>query len=371
MHKIYSIEFFKYSIFVVDRKKIMEGKMSGGRYAIRGFYLQALISIFEVVRDKRWVSLEMEPKQDKIDITIQFEDKSIKVIQVKSTVNSFQRGSIKNIMELIIKAQPNATHYEVILIGEINADQEYYSNISNFKDSLSLPEEIDVTTKKINIKNIPLNIDAIEESIIKHLEEYLSFLGYELKVEALKLINRSLVAESLLSSIKKGKFYKETFEDNLVNIAELFYENDKADTSTILSNISTKGIKRYKKIIVIRKIVLISTIFFLINTLTKFFIDGLTLFEFVGIVGLVCLIILTILFFKSSDNKFRKMEEEDFEEYSKNMDSAENHICKIIVTNKSEYRLHKKEVSSEIVFYNLTGKIIKYFEGEIHFYYGK
>lgn len=345
--------------------------MSGGSYAIRGFYLQALISVFEMVKDNRWTSLEMEPEQDKIDITVRFEDKSIKVIQVKSTINIFQKGSIKNIMESIINAQPEASHYEVVLIGEINAEHDHFGNSSNFKDTLSLLEGIDITTKTINIKNIPLNVDAIEENVKKHLEEYLSYLGYEINAEALKLLNKSLVAESLLSSIKKGKLYKEIFEDNLVNVSELFYEGqDKTDEFSVIDNISIEGMKRFKKIKLIRRVALILSIFFALNPFVKFFIEGLTLLDIIGTGGLVCFIVGVILFFKSSDSKFRKMQEEDFEEYNKNIDSAKNHICKITVSNKVEYKGNKKEGNSEIVIYNLSDKIINYIEGKIHFYYG-
>lgn len=59
----------------------------GGRYGSRGYYLQALISVLESVTDNKWTSIQVEPDNEKIDIEIEFKDKSTKVIQVKSCQN--------------------------------------------------------------------------------------------------------------------------------------------------------------------------------------------------------------------------------------------------------------------------------------------
>ena len=70
----------------------------------------------------------------------------------------------------------------------------------------------------------------------------------------------------------------------------------------------------------------------MINPIIKFVNGNLTKLDILGISVFIGVIIGIILFFKISDNKFRELENEDFEEYKKNTDNVENEICKISVT---------------------------------------
>lgn len=338
--------------------------MSGGSDAIRGFYLQAWISIFEMVKDTKWTSIEMEPKQDKIDISINFENKNVKVIQVKSSINNFDKSKIKKVLESLIDANPNAVYYEVVLIGETNVDLESLIN------DVYCEKGIDKLIKNINIKVIPLNIEKIEEDVKLRLQEYLDYLGYDMKAEALSLINKSLVLDSLIYAIKKDKYYRENFDDKLIELSELMYSANQDNNMPLSINISEKGIRRYKKIKFIRRISLTLAIFLFINPFIKLYIEGLTDLDIICSIGLFCILIGVVLFFKRSDSKFREIEEEEIEEYLKNEGSAENNIVRINVRNKTEYENNKKQVYSKINIENKTKEKIEHIEGKIQFRHG-
>ena len=108
----------------------------------------------------------------------------------------------------------------------------------------------------------------------------------------------------------------------------------------------------------------------MINPIIKFVNGNLTKLDILGISVFIGVIIGIILFFKISDNKFRELENEDFEEYKKNTDNVENEICKISVIDNVDYHYNRREVHSNITFYNLTSHSIEYVEGEVQFYYG-
>lgn len=338
--------------------------MSGGSDAIRGFYLQAWISIFEMVKDTKWTSIEMEPKQDKIDISVNFANKNIKVIQVKSSKNNFIKSKIKKALEFIIDANPNAVYYEVVLIGKTNVDLESLINDVYYEKG------IDKLIKNINIKVIPLNIEKIEEDVKMRLQEYLDYLGYDMKAEALNLINKSLVSDSLIRAIKKDKYYRENFDDNLISFAEVVYSANQDNNIHPSINISDKGYRRYKKIKFIRRISLALVIFLCINPFIKLYMDGLTYLDAICSIWVVCLLIGVVLFFKRSDNKFREIEEDEIEEYQKNDGFAENNILRIDVRNRTEYENNKKQVYSKICIENKTKEKIEYIEGKIQFKHG-
>lgn len=335
--------------------------MSGGSDAIRGFYLQTWISIFEMVKDTKWTSIEMEPKQDKIDILVNFENKNIKVIQVKSSINNFHKSKIKEVLESLIDANPNAVYYQVVLIGETNADLESLIN------DVCYQKIIDKSVKNINIKVIPLNIEKIEEDVKTQLQEYMDYLGYDMKADALSLINKSLVSDSLIHSIKKDKYYRENFDDNLILLSELIYSANQDNNMPVSINISEKGIRHYKKIKFIKRIAIALAIFLCINPFIKLYIEGLTYLDTMCSIGLVCILLGVVLFFKRSDNKFRECEEDEIEEYLKNDGCAENNILRINVMNRTEYENNKKQVYSRIYIENKTKEKIEYIEGKIQF----
>jgi len=344
----------------------------GGRYGSRGYYLQGLISVFESVKDNKWTSIQVEPEQEKIDIIIEFKDKSTKAIQVKSTINNFSGTLIKQTLEEIINANNTVSHYEVVLIGNLNDNAKKIMSEIDFTKELTLDKDIDITKKSISIINKPLDLEVLTSEVKQHLNKYLSHLGYEVKPYAVKVLKDSLVGENLLFSTNGNKLLRENFEDNLIAFADLLAKRpqDYSEDSQIDNNISEKAKRIYKRNKFIRITSLLVTIFLLINPIIKFVNGNLTKLDILGISVFIGVIIGIILFFKISDNKFRELENEDFEEYKKNTDNVENEICKISVIDNVDYNYNRREVHSNITFYNLTSHSIEYVEGEVQFYYG-
>lgn len=331
--------------------------MDGGSTAIRGFYLQTWVDIFEMIKDTNWVYIEMEPKEDKIDIYIFFEDERIKVIQVKSTKNYFYDKNIRNILRSMIDASLNATYYELVLIGNTNA------NTDKIIEDIYIEKEINKLEQILNIRIVPFNIEEIEKSIEIKLQEYLENLGYELQGEALKVIHKFLISDALLYAIKKDRYYRKDFDEKLLVICELIPEKD----YRYEVNISAAGFKHYKKTMFIRKVLVVLTIFLSVNPLIKLYLEGLTIIDIVCISEVILFLVFGIMFFKKSDDKFRKKEEKELEEYASNKGVAENDVLKICVNNETEYENMKRQEYIVIRLKNKTKDSIKYIEGKIQF----
>ncbi|MBH1941109.1 hypothetical protein I5677_09420 [Mobilitalea sibirica] len=346
--------------------------MHGGRYGSRGYYLQGLVSVFESVKDNKWTSIQVEPEQEKIDIIIEFKDKSTKAIQVKSTKNTFSETLIKQTLEAIINANKTVSHYEVILIGDLNENAKKFMNNIEFNRELNLDKDINISKKNISIKNMPLDIEMLTVEVKQHLNRYLDHLGYEVKPYGVKVLNDSLIGESLLFSTDGSKLLRENFEDNLITFAELLTKDSEDNNSDnqVSNIISEKAMKIYKRNKLIRKVSLLFTIFLLINPIIKLYDDALTKLDILGIGIFASLIIGIIFLFKISDSKFRELEDKESEAYKKNTNDVKNEICKIKVIDNVDYKNNRREVYSQIILNNLTGHIIDYVEGEVEFYHG-
>lgn len=346
--------------------------MHGGRYGSRGYYLQGLVSVFESVKDNKWTSVEVEPRQEKIDIVIDFKDKSSKAIQVKSTKNTFSKAIIKKSLEDLINANNQVSYYELVLIGELDEGAKAFKDIIDFSKDLLLDEGIDIYEKNISIKNMPLDIELLTVEVKQHLYKYLSYLGYQIDSHALKILNDSLVGESFLYSTNGKKLLRENFEDNLIEFAELLTKNAQDENLRSPSDhiVSEKAMKLYKRKKWTPKIALTLSIVFSINVIMKLLNGILTNLDIVGIVVFVSVIVLVIQLFKISDNKYRELEKEDFEAYKQNANEVENEIFKVKVIDNIDYNYKKREVYSTIMLYNLTSHSIEYVEGKVEFYYG-
>jgi len=289
--------------------------MQGGRYASRGFYLQALISVLESVKDNKWISIQIEPEQEKIDIIIEFKDKSTKAIQVKSTKNIFSKTLVKQTLEKLINANGEVSHYEIVLIGNISDNVEKDINEIDLYKDLNLDKSIDISNKIISIITKQLDLEILTSEVKYHLNKYLSYLGYDVKPFALKILKDSLVGENLLYSTSGKKLHRENFEDNLVAFANLLakYPQEFYEDNSIDNDIREDAKRIYKRIKLIRITALLLTIFFLINPIVKFLYSNLTILDILGISIFIGVIIGIICLFKISDNKFRKLENEDLE----------------------------------------------------------
>jgi len=93
--------------------------MSGGQPAIRGFLVQTLIALLDVLKDQPpWTSVTLEPNltSDKVDILWTYRDGSKKAVQVKSSQNPFSKAEVEQWAADLQKSKA-VGRYELILVG--------------------------------------------------------------------------------------------------------------------------------------------------------------------------------------------------------------------------------------------------------------
>jgi len=91
----------------------------GGQVAVRGYLVQTLIALLDVLDDDHpWLGVTVEPnvKSDKVDILWRYQDSS-KAVQVKSSQNPFRRAVLGRWSEEL-ESWKEADHYELILVGQ-------------------------------------------------------------------------------------------------------------------------------------------------------------------------------------------------------------------------------------------------------------
>ncbi|MEY9975688.1 hypothetical protein [Lysinibacillus sp. RC79] len=334
--------------------------MNGGRHASRGLYLQALISVLESVRITAWKNILVEPDEEKVDIEITFIDNSIKVIQVKSTKNDFKPSNIDKVINSLVNANTNAKEYEVVFIG----------NFSPTAQKAYLESDLDnITTENTNIKitQIEFNLELINNLVKQELNKYLGELGLEVNKDKLNLINGNLISDTLLASTEGKILLKEQFNDRLRGFVEILNEQDEKQTNKI--KISSEAIKLAKKWRIIKFTGLLLTIIFLISPIIKYSFEGLDIIDLLGVLVFWISIISVFSFFKISDVKYKQIESEEYRDYSKNNNKAENSILKIEVRDKIEFLNGNKKVFRQIVLHNLGDKKIDFIQFDIFFYY--
>jgi hypothetical protein len=79
---------------------------NGGQVGSRGYIFQAIIALIECLGRDDWDAIKNEPntKEDKVDIMLYRKDGSIlSAIQVKSSINEFERADVKRWLESLKK----------------------------------------------------------------------------------------------------------------------------------------------------------------------------------------------------------------------------------------------------------------------------
>lgn len=70
----------------------------GGKEGSRGYLYQAFASVLEAMCQKNWdkIHIEFDSDDDKVDIALEENNRIFKSVQVKSTINTFSKNSLKN-----------------------------------------------------------------------------------------------------------------------------------------------------------------------------------------------------------------------------------------------------------------------------------
>lgn len=175
--------------------------LNGGAYGLRGYLLQTLVCLFETF-DNDWISFSLEPNinANKVDIIWTYENKGVKVVQVKSSKNNIGLDQIKTWANEL-KKDITANEYELYLIGSFSQKTLQHSKLSgvsikhsNFLNPLEFikiaSHDLNISlTKQSNKSYNPEIIQVLIETLVTKLQN--SAIGGKVytKEQFLKIIN--------------------------------------------------------------------------------------------------------------------------------------------------------------------------------------
>lgn len=108
------------------------GDGMGGKEALRGFLYQGFAAILKSLTQEFWdkIYVEYPSNDDKVDIAFELNGNITKSIQVKSSINLFQKSNITKWITELTNDIP-ADEYEVILIGACDKNTKDFINSIN------------------------------------------------------------------------------------------------------------------------------------------------------------------------------------------------------------------------------------------------
>lgn len=168
----------------------------GGRDSNRGYLLQTIIAVLTVLENQNCQSISIEPddEDEKVDIKWYDEQQNLSVIQVKSSINNFEKTQALNYLAQLIDGSPNAQAYNLTLIGNFLAETtKFFNHLKNakqeeFKDKHACiyPMRNQITT---DLK--ALDLKAYEGHTQSLIHSFLSNKGYLAHHQIIELIAKA------------------------------------------------------------------------------------------------------------------------------------------------------------------------------------
>jgi hypothetical protein len=228
-----------------------------GNAGIRGYYYQVLAGLLDSVEDDSWESIKIEPstKDDKVDIEWVFAD-SIRAVQVKSSINNFERSMLINWIYTLVKDARSAYEmfglpmtYKLYLIGTTDRKADkWISDLNGGRLKIeedSKLKEIESELSNVEVKKKNFDFEDLNARAYISMQEYLDRNGKGANLENIKTLCSVIVSELLKFTMQgrpmtKALFLKlvnkhvENGEYGITNIQKavpelslVFYENGK------------------------------------------------------------------------------------------------------------------------------------------------
>lgn len=198
----------------------------GGKEGGRGYLYQGIVAVIEALKRNDWdrIYVEFPTEGDKVDIALKYVDKITDAIQVKSTMNSFEKGGISKWLADIIADYP-CQRYHLVLIGNcaasamdfMNAVRKYQTGILD-KTAKRHLEEFNTTLLNgidVDFKNLPFDSDDLKSLAREALWGYTYETGHSLERPQVSLLVDAMVEEQLLQSTKDGYTDRTVFNQEL------------------------------------------------------------------------------------------------------------------------------------------------------------
>lgn len=198
----------------------------GGKEGGRGYLYQGIVAVLEVLGRDDWdrIYVEFPTEGDKVDIALKRTDKITEAIQVKSTVNSFEKGKISEWLSDIIKDYP-CQRYHLVLIGNcaasavdfINAVKKFQANNLDATAEKSLEgfETALLRGIEIDFKVLPFDSDVLKGLVREALWRYTYDAGHSLAPPHASLLVDAMIEEQLLQPTKEGYTDRTVFDQEL------------------------------------------------------------------------------------------------------------------------------------------------------------
>lgn len=210
----------------------------GGKEGARGYLYQAFSSVLEALTDQSsWdkIYIEFPTSNDKVDIALEKQNHIIKCIQVKSTINLFNKSDVVKWLEDLVK-DITSPEYELFLIGQcdkstntfIKSIEKYYEHkvdketkklLNNFDTSL-----LDKTW--IHFCILPFDMKFLQKNVRDSLHKYISHDDQVMTFEQIDFIASATVNDQMISSTHgKGidrKEFDETLKKRILLVADKY-----------------------------------------------------------------------------------------------------------------------------------------------------
>ncbi len=176
----------------------------GGNAGIRGYIIQTIICVLDALEsDNKWLSVTLEPleESEKVDIKWEYPEELIKVTQVKSSQNLIRYPAAKKWCEELELHSPDASSYELLLIGPT-------------ENKLSKREDIG----KVKIGEFrPLNTDSLIDQASTKIDMYYERNNKsKISSKVREIIVKTLTMHFGTSSIVGRKILKSDFDNELL-----------------------------------------------------------------------------------------------------------------------------------------------------------
>lgn len=199
----------------------------GGREASRGFLYQAFASVLEAMCQKNWdkIYIEFDSDDDKVDIALEENNRIFRSIQVKSTINTFSKNSLKKWLQDLINDDVGSTEFELFLIGQcdndavtfINSIDKFQRNKLDDKAQMSLKgfNTSIIQGRKIGFICIPFDVDTLEKIVRDSLFRYISYSNQMMTFDQISFIASATVNDQMISSTHGNGIDRKTFDEEL------------------------------------------------------------------------------------------------------------------------------------------------------------
>ena len=200
----------------------------GGKEASRGFLYQGFASVLNALTDKSdWdkIYVECQTCNDKVDIALERQHRTVKSIQVKSTINTFTKPDIKAWLSDLIKDK-DSPEYELFLIGKCDKPaitfkksiEKYYNGKALDKEARSSLNGFDTNLldhKMIRFSILPIESEVLEKIVRDSLHQYISYSGRMMTFDQISFIASAEVYDQLLSATHGKGIDRKDFDEAL------------------------------------------------------------------------------------------------------------------------------------------------------------